>query len=265
MRAKLLITFIVPILCFYSVWQLKQIQSQPNIHHKSGRHIISFETVNDIPVPKGYTRINIRDDSFGYWLRKIHLKKDNTVYLYNGKPKLNQQAQYAVLDIPVGSKDLQQCADAVMRLKAEYSYEKKQYREIVFSDNDGKKFTCPDNIDKTGFEKYLERVFVHCGTASLEKQLVHVKSFDMISPGYTIIKGGFPGHAVIVLDVAKNNDGHIVYLLAQSYMPAQSVHILRNPMNPSMSPWYEVMDGKNPIHTPEWTFDQDQLKKWPGP
>ena len=264
MRAKLLITFIVPLLCFYTVWRLKPLYDQPDIGYKSGQNVISFQTVNDIPLPKGYTRVNIHDDSFGHWLRKIHLKKDKTVYLFNGKPKSNQQAQYAVLDIPVGTKDLQQCADAVMRLKAEYCYEKKQYREIVFSDNNGKKFICPDNINKAGFEKYLERVFMHCGTASLAKQLVPVKSFDLIAPGYTIIKGGFPGHAVIVVDVARNQDGHTIYLLAQSYMPAQSIHILKNPGNSSMSPWYEVTDDKKPIYTPEWIFDHNQLKKWEG-
>jgi hypothetical protein len=263
MRANLVITFIVPFLCFYPAQRLTQV-AVADIRYQPVQNIVPFQTVNDIPVPKGYTRINIRESSFGYWLRKIHLKKDKTVYLYNGKPKLNQEAQYAVLDIPIGTKDLQQCADAIMRLKAEYYYEKKQYHEIVFSDNNGKKFICPDNIDKAGFEKYLERVFIHCGTSSLAKQLVAVKSFDLIAPGYTIIKAGFPGHAVIVLDVARNKNGNTIYLLAQSYMPAQSIHILKNPANSSMSPWYEVTTDKKPIYTPEWIFDQDQLKKWEG-
>jgi len=38
------------------------------------------------------------------------------VFLYNGKIKQNQQAQFAVLDIGIGNKDLQQCADIILRL-----------------------------------------------------------------------------------------------------------------------------------------------------
>ena len=57
-------------------------------------------------------------ETFGAWLRSVPLKKNLTVYLYNGVPKRNQEAQFAVLDVSVGHEDLQQCADAVMRLRA---------------------------------------------------------------------------------------------------------------------------------------------------
>ncbi len=66
---------------------------------------IDVNTTQSIPTPAGYTRV--QTDGFGTYLRNIVLKQDKTVYLYNGRPKANQTAQYAVLDVPVGHQDLQ--------------------------------------------------------------------------------------------------------------------------------------------------------------
>jgi hypothetical protein len=79
--------------------------------------------------------------------------------------------------------------------------------------------------------------------------------------GDVLIRGGFPGHAVIVIDVAINKGGKKIYLLAQSYMPAQDIHVLINPVNKLLSPWYEVHDKTN-IETPEYTFTKFELKRW---
>jgi hypothetical protein len=46
--------------------------------------------------------------SFGQWPENISLKKDKTVYLFDGSMKYNQAAQFAVLDISAGKRDLQQ-------------------------------------------------------------------------------------------------------------------------------------------------------------
>src|SRR5882757_5040924 len=83
---------------------IKRLQGQPD----------SLKLISDVAPPPGYKRIPQNKNSFGEWLRNISLKKDRHVYLYNGSLKRNQRAQFAVLDITVGKKDLQQCADAVM-------------------------------------------------------------------------------------------------------------------------------------------------------
>jgi len=49
----------------------------------------------------------------------------------------NQSTHFAVLDIPVGDKDLQQCADAIMRLRAEYFLNKDNIDSICFKATDG--------------------------------------------------------------------------------------------------------------------------------
>ena len=79
--------------------------------------------------------------------------------------------------------------------------------------------------------------------------------------GDVLIRGGFPGHAVIVMDVAVNSQGKKIYLIAQSYMPAQDIHVLINPANNEISPWYEVDDAEI-IETPEYIFTRNELKTW---
>ncbi len=221
----------------------------------------TYATIKSIPPPSDFERNKQDSASFGYWLRSIALKKDKAVYKFDGTFKANQSAQFAVLDISVGKKDLQQCADAIMRLRAEYLFKRQRFDEILFTDNAGTayQFTQPYNIEN--LLAYLEKVFGMCGSASLSKQLKTKEDFSTIIPGDVLIKGGFPGHGVIVVDVAENDAGKKMYLLAQSYMPAQDIHILVNPMNDKLSPWYEVNDDQI-IKTPEYSFFKNQLKQW---
>lgn len=242
-------------------------------------HTLSAQTVQDLPLPAGYSRIPQQEGSFGAWLRKVALKKENTVYLYNGNKKANQSAQFAVLDISVGKKDLQQCADAVMRLYAEYCYANRELSKIKFKATDGTVMdyagwakgdrfvlrngklkrsriaTAAEN--RTVFGQYLELVFSYAGTLSLSRELQAVNN---ILPGDVFIQGGSPGHAVIVMDVAVNKTGRKIFLLAQSYMPAQDIHILKNPAS-GQSPWYEAA-GQGELLTPEWTFNRGDLKRF---
>ncbi len=214
--------------------------------------------INEINLPQGYERIKLPSESFGSFLRKQPLKKETTVYLYNGQPKYNQTAQYAVLDVSVGKRDLQQCADAVMRLRAEYL--KQQQQSICFADNAGKKY-CWQQYKNRSWQSYLETVFGMCGTLSLEKELKR-RSWDQLMAGDVLIKGGSPGHAVIIIDIARHRQtGELIFLLAQSYMPAQDIHVLKNKNEKILSPWYRAPKD-NIINTPEWTFYANQLRSW---
>jgi hypothetical protein len=215
-------------------------------------------TVADIPLPPGYEHTTLTEGSFGSFLRKQKLKKDKTVYLYNGQQKANQSVQYAVLDVSTGTRDLQQCADAVMRLRAEYL--KEQNQSICFADNDGKQY-CWANYKNRSWQAYLETVFGMCGTLSLEKQLKK-KQWKELEPGDVVIKGGSPGHAVLVADIAVNRQtGEKLFLLVQSYMPAQDIHVLLNVKENNISPWYRIPSGAE-FNTPEWTFSANQLRGW---
>lgn len=259
MDAKLLLTIILPVFAYCQQLKAQQAKKLDDI---SVPLPATYQQVKDIPLPGGYHRIKGTDSLFADWLGELHLKKDRRVFLYNGALKGNQDAQFVVLDVSVGHKDLQQCADAIMRLRAEFLYSQKRYNEISFKDNNGKNYALHGFVDRKGFDNYLERVFTYCGTLSLEKQLHIVKGFKNLQPGDVLIKGGSPGHGVLVLAVGENKEGHKVYLVAQSYMPAQDIHILKNPNDADLSPWYKACEGNCMIYTPEWTFNSFMLRRW---
>ena len=220
-----------------------------------------YNSIAAIPLPAGYKRRPVAAHSFAAWLRALPLKKDRTVYLFNGQPRANQAKPFAVVDISTGNKDLQQCADVVMRLRAEYLYAEQQFAAIDFTDNNQHHYRLPANPSRAAFMQYLENVFAFCGTASLEKQLTPLKNMQELEAGDVLIKGGSPGHAMLLADLAVNDSGDIIYLLVQGYMPAQDMHIVNNPLQPALGPWFSAKD--DPIETPDWRFTKKQWRKWP--
>jgi hypothetical protein len=222
--------------------------------------ISPYHFISEIPLPAGFKKVKAAAGSFTEWLQALPLRGSRTVYLFDGTPKENQRAQYAVIDFSIGSRDLQQCADAVMRLRAEYQFASNRSAEIRFKDNADKVYQFHQPYNRTNLWNYLQQVFAACGTASLERQLKK-KHFEKMQAGDVLIRGGFPGHAAIVIAVAEDNDGNKAYLLAQSYMPAQDIHVLVNPHNNALSPWYLVA-AAGAIKTPEYVFTKSELRTW---
>lgn len=213
--------------------------------------------------PSGFIRVPVDAGSWGEWLRGLPLKPAGSpVLLYSGARKWRQDVHAAVVDIDVGTRDLQQCADAIMRLRAEWLYASGRAREIAFDDTDGKRrrFGSQSRKDYAGLRKYMTLVFAYAGTYSLARELKPV-SPSAIAIGDIFIKGGFPGHAVLVADLVEHPETkERRFLLLQSYMPAQEVHVLKNPTDGS--PWYPAAFAW-PLATPEWTFEAGSLKRWP--
>lgn len=236
------------------------------------------------PPPAGCSRIDVGRDGFGAWLRGLPLRPGRPdVLLHDGRKKANQNAHAAVLLVDVGKRDLQQCADAVIRLRAEYLYAAGRRDEIQFRFTSGdaaawsrwrsgdrptirgnavrwSRKAMPDASYRS-FRKYLVVVFAYAGSLSLSRELQSVDDPARVEPGHVFIQGGLPGHAVIVLDVVENEAGARMFLLAQSYMPAQEIHVLRNPTRPD-SPWYHAK-SRGPLPTPEWRFRYSDLKRFP--
>jgi hypothetical protein len=216
-------------------------------------------------VPEGYKRIESAPNTWESFLQNLPLKAHGSqVKLYDGTLKSNTSAYLAVVDLSIGNRDLHQCADAIMRLRADYFNAQEKYSEIEFLFVSGKRSnyktwlgTRPPNAKN--YWAYLENVFNFASTLSLDKQLIH-KEIDQLQIGDVFIKGGSPGHAVIVVDKCTNAKGEVKFMLAQSYMPAQETQILVNPAS-SESPWYDLNFGEY-LNSAEYTFTKDQLKRF---
>ncbi|HWB25796.1 MAG TPA: DUF4846 domain-containing protein [Chitinophagaceae bacterium] len=233
-------------------------------HHAGGN--ITPAAIGDIPLPDGFKREAAAPGSFAEWLRNIKLRKNNIVYLYNGQPVERQDLHYAVLDISTGNKDLQQCADAIMRLRAEYYFSKKEYTKITFPGGHNNNYNFNEYAKQHNcwshdcLLQFMEIVFINCGTYTVDDMTTHV-NLQNLQTGDVFVKAGAPGHAMIVADAAKNKAGDKIYLLAQSYMPAQDMHIVINPASRILSPWYKVNENEK-VLTPGWVFESTQLKRW---
>ena len=258
----------------------------PGLTEREDLRIISPQgkTVKErIMEPEGYERINEEINSFAGYLRNLPLKPHGSKVLYYDGREKRRDVHEAVIDMDVGDRDLQQCADAVMRLRAEYLYKTGQYEKVHFNFTNGFnaeyiKWRQGNRISVNGndvswvegaghsedyetFRKYLDIVFAYAGTQSLAGELKRVDVSD-IQIGDVFIKGGSPGHCVIVIDMAHNRDTEEkVFLLAQSYMPAQDIHVLKNTQDKSISPWFSE-DFGDVLVTPEWTFEKDQLMRF---
>ena len=78
--------------------------------------------------PAGFLRSQVEVGDFADWLQRLPLKPAGTpVKLFDGRLSPNQDNHAAVIDIDVGTRDLMQCADAVIRLRAEYLYSVGRY------------------------------------------------------------------------------------------------------------------------------------------
>ena len=84
--------------------------------------------------PSGFDRIGIWPRGFETYLRRLPLKAHGSpVMIYHGAEKQDYGYWAAVIDLPIGNRDLHQCADAIMRLRAEYLWSTKQYDKIHFN------------------------------------------------------------------------------------------------------------------------------------
>jgi hypothetical protein len=223
--------------------------------------------------------LNYPPESWPYFLQ--HLPAEHKPIVdYKGNLIENQEKHFAVLNFDIGNADLQQCADALMRIRAEYLFSKKKYSEIGFHFNYGIFYSWTDylkgirpilkdrkmilgqsaaasEVSHSSLRKYLDMVYAYANTVSLCREL---KYTNRLETGTVIIYPGNPGHCCMIIDEALVDNRDTVYKLAEGYMPAQSIYILSNPYEPDLNPWYHL--GKGDINTASCSFRSYYLRKF---
>ena len=233
-------------------------------------------------VPEGYIRTEYPEGSFGSFVRNYPMKPDGSpVLLWTKEPKGNHKDHAAVFDMMVEDElDVQQCADSVMRIYAEYFRATGQYDRIRFHFVSG--FLCDYNsyiqgnrVQVSGddvvwvqsqpaedsdsvFNEYMKIVCAYSSTLSMESESVSADLQDL-QIGDIFLKGGSPGHVVMVADVCEK-DGRKAFLLAQGYMPAQEFHIVKNPLHEN-DPWYYEEEVQYPFRTQAYTFPEGSFRR----
>lgn len=101
---------------------------------------------------------------------------------------------------------------------------------------------------------------MYSGTLSLYNELESVAAKDL-KIGDMLIKGGSPGHIVMITDEIINTKGEKLFLLSQGNTPAQSVHLVKNLVDSTISPWYHLEDDAV-ISVSNYTFGSSKFVRF---
>lgn len=223
--------------------------------------------------PPGYRRVALDEPSFGAYLRGLPLRDASApVRAYDGAllREAGDARVLAVAELDVSPLDVQQCADSVIRLHAEWHWSRGEKNRIGYHFLSGDFATyaryaagerpqvngnrvkwaasAAPSDDRKTFRRYLDMVFNYASTISLAQRTAKIEKAE-IAPGDFFVLPGGPGHAILILDVATTEDGRRVALLGQGFMPAQDFHVLRSGER-DVSPWFSL-EGEA-VDTPFW-------------
>lgn len=234
-----------------------------------------------IPDPPGFVRVPVTSRSWGEWLRYLPLMPAGTpVRTREGTVAVPADSPHLAAVVDMDVRRNQECSDTIQRLRAEYLAWVGREGEISFRLGDGRSLrwsawkqgerpywdgrrlhlrgTGSAGGTRASFEGYLDAVFAWCGAHSLAQDGEPVRPED-VQIGDYFARGGQPGHAVLIVDLARNGAERTRALIVQGYMPAQSAHVLAP--GPG-DPWFEL-DPQRPVATPFWgAFQWSELRRF---
>lgn len=223
------------------------------------------------PVPDGYARVDVDPASFAAWLRGLPVRIDRrAVHDHRGRRTGGDSAGVIALD--VGDKDLQQCADTLLRLHGEWLWSRGRSGEIAYHFTSGDRSSFADWVDgrrlkiegpkvvpvevdpvahdRAALHAWFEQLFMYAGTRSLVLDTDPVGLDRPIAAGDLLLRPGSPGHVVMVLDVAEGRDGEQIAVIGQGSMPAQEFHVIPGPI---AGAWFRFPAGEDiEVDVPGW-------------
>ena len=231
-----------------------------------------------IAPPSGFRRAQASPESFAQWLRCLPLLPGEPPLLkYDGSKRTNQNAHFAVLDLPIGPDDTLSSADGMYLLRTTWLFVTGQGERIRFGPGPIEFANTlaamqPASARATtsaparpgplrALDAYQKALFAAANSQTLIKDTTPPPLQDL-QIGDLFVHPGQPGHAAIVVDLAIHPaSGNTVFLLAQGGSPAQQLHVIINPTHSQFSPWYPL-EAVPQIRTPEWTFSHDELRRF---
>ena len=234
--------------------------------------IEKFDTILErFSAPAGYQRIPVDSASFAYWLRRMPLLPENSSvkdYKLRIFKKSSDSTIAAVVAYNIFGRRLEQCMDILLRFRCEYLIECDRKIEIEFPLPDGlnlswknwanglrpkfkglhyylEKTSEPDS-SKRNFIRYLNTIFESSGTQTYYHYYKDIYP-DSLQIGDFIVKKGTKGHAVMIVDLARNKKGSLVALIGQGDTPACQFYLLNYKKD---NPWFPINTTKEVLPLP---------------
>ena len=214
--------------------------------------------------------VRVETDAFGTWLRHRPLAHASApVQTHDGRVV---QHRARVVDMALVKGDLQQCADSILRLRAEWLRETGQPISFHATSGDpmpwsrfqagerpyvsGRNLAWRGGKGPASWDLYLGKVFTWAGTLSLKAH--ETEAVSEPRGGDVLVEGGSPGHAVLLLDVAVGPDDVTYLLVGEGFMPAQDFHIELGPHDG----WWTWTEAG--LELPHWPLGRDSLRRFPA-
>ncbi len=216
--------------------------------------------------PSGFQRVKVDSGSFAAYLRKLPVVPDtNNVLDFKNRIRIKEgdSSLAAIVPIAISGKRLWQCMDILIALKIEYLKNKNRKQQIEFPLPDGTELSWSEwrngirvefkgaNFYKNqiakydesskNFTRYLNTIFSYSNTQTFYHNYPQ-QSFAFLKPGDFITKKGKKGHAVLIVDLAINDQNEKVALIGQGDTPACQFYLLKNKDG---SAWFKISPKTN--------------------
>ncbi len=246
-------------------------------------------TIEDrIMVPEGYVRPPYPDFTFQYFLKSLPMKSaDAKVVKYDGFDKFFESYS-AVIDLQFDkSIDKIHSEHLIQYLRGMYLHQNEKFELINFSTDDnrdlnfqeygsGMRWEWQDSVwvktsggvadfSENSFLEFMEEVYSHSTTNGLatDTRLLEVGEISVGDVFIQPASGRGKGHSVIIMDMAVDPlTGERLVLLGQGFAPTQDMHILKNPYEEDISPWYRVKEDDYFFTTIQWTFRKKHCRRF---
>ena len=198
-------------------------------------------TVNELPVPRGYSRISYPSGSYSTWITRLPLKADKSIKAYDGSLVENIGYNvFGVVDLPLlYRQDLEQCADFAFRLWADYHLKNNLLDRLYLFDYEGNKSYFKSS--GKSYSAFLKWTMAHANSHSIKKGCIIATEIDLM-PGDMVVQNeaGGIGHVSVIMDVCESPEKKRLYLFGFSFMPAQEFHIEYAPTGYGKEGWYSL-------------------------